>query len=58
MKRILLSVQTVDIEDKLKNAPNDAYQIGVIIGSFLPFVLLIGIAYRMYYTAKKRENNP
>lgn len=58
MKRILLSVQTVDIEDKLNHAPNNAYQIGVTIGSFLPFVLLIGIAYWMYYTAKKEKNNP
>ncbi|WP_321539815.1 hypothetical protein [Flavobacterium piscinae] len=49
-------VQAVDIEDKLKNAPDDSYQIGLIIGSFIPFVVLVGIAYWMYYAAKKREN--
>ncbi|WP_396153731.1 hypothetical protein [Flavobacterium sp.] len=56
MKNFLLLVQSVDIEDKLKNAPDDSYQIGLIIGSFVPFVMLVGIAYWMYYAAKKREN--
>jgi hypothetical protein len=56
MKNFLLLVQAVDIEDKLKNAPDDSYQIGLIIGSFVPFVILVGIAYWMYYAAKKREN--
>ena len=56
MKNLLLFVQAVDIEDKLKNAPDDSYQIGLIIGSFIPFIVLVGIAYWMYYEAKKREN--
>ena len=56
MKNLLLFVQAVDIEDKLKNAPDDSYQIGLIIGSFIPFIVLVGIAYWMYYGAKKREN--
>ena len=57
MKNFLLLVQAVDIEDKLKNAPDTGYQTGIVIGSFLPFVLMIGIAYWMYYAAKKREKN-
>lgn len=56
MKNLLLFVQVVDIEDKIKNAPDDSYQIGLIIGSFIPFIVLVGIAYWMYYAAKKREN--
>jgi hypothetical protein len=56
MKNFLLLLQAVDIEDKLKNAPDDSYQIGLVIGSFIPFVILVGIAYWMYYAAKKREN--
>ena len=57
MKSLLFLIQAVDVEEKLKNAPDGGYQIGLIIGSFVPFVLLVGIAYWMYYAAKKRENN-
>lgn len=46
----------VDINDKLKNAPDSGYQTGLIIGSFLPFVLLVGIAYYMYYRSKNRKD--
>lgn len=46
----------VDINEKLKNAPNSGYQLGLIIGSFLPFVLLVGVAYWMYYRSKNRKN--
>lgn len=52
---LLLLLQQVNIEEKLKNSPDNAYQIGVLIGSFLPFVLLVGIAYWMYYHSKKRS---
>lgn len=55
MTQLILLLQQAKIEEKLKNSPDNAYQIGVIIGSYLPFVLLIGIAYLMYYLAKKRN---
>jgi hypothetical protein len=55
--RILPLIQQVNIEEKLKTASDSSYQTGVIIGSFLPFVLLIIVAYRMYYLAKKRDKN-
>jgi len=45
----------VDIEEKLKNAPDDNYAIGVFIGKMLPFAVLVGIAYFIYYRAKKRK---
>ncbi|UUW09750.1 hypothetical protein NLG42_02880 [Flavobacterium plurextorum] len=49
--------QNVDVAEKIKNAPDSGYQIGVVIGSFIPFVVLIGIAYWMYNRAKKRDEN-
>ncbi|WP_165930144.1 hypothetical protein [Flavobacterium sandaracinum] len=52
---ILTLVQQVNIEEKLKNATDNNYQIGIIIGSFIPFVVLIGLAYWMYTSAKKRD---
>ena len=57
MKNLLFLIQSVDLKEKLENAPDDSYQIGLIIGSFIPFILLVTIAYWMYYDAKKRENN-
>lgn len=45
----------VNVSDKLKNAPDSSYETGVIIGSFLPFLLLAGVAYWMYYRAKKAD---
>jgi hypothetical protein len=48
-------VQKVNIEEKLKNATDSGYQIGVLIGSFIPFVILILLAYWIYTSAKKRD---
>lgn len=50
-------IQKVNIEEKLKTAPDSNYQTGIILGSFIPFVVLVGIAYWMYYSAKKRNEN-
>ncbi|WP_194766344.1 hypothetical protein [Tamlana sp. I1] len=47
--------QDVNIEEKLKNAPSSAYEIGVFIGSMLPFVLLVLLAYLIYYFNKKKN---
>lgn len=52
---VLLLVQNLDLSEKIKNAPDDSYQIGVVIGSFIPVVLLIGVAYFLYYYNKKRD---
>ncbi len=45
----------VDIEEKLKNAPDGSYQIGVIIGALLPFFVLVVIAYLLYFYFKKKK---
>ncbi len=50
-------LQKVYIDDKIKNAPDNGYLIGVWIGYVLPFVILAGIAYWMYYRAKNRKDN-
>ncbi len=55
MNYLILPLLQVNVEEKLKNAPDGNYQIGVLIGSFLPFVLLVGVAYWMYYRAKKGD---
>ena len=53
---LILLLQKVDIEEKLKNAPDDGYQIGVVIGTYLPFVILVLLAYLVYNKAKNRKD--
>lgn len=43
------------IEEKIKNAPDSGYEIGVFIGSMLPFVFLVVIAYLIYKYNKNRN---
>jgi hypothetical protein len=53
--RILLRVlQDIDIDKKLKEAPDDSYAIGVFIGKLLPFVVLVILAYLIYRYNKNR----
>ncbi len=53
MRSLIVTLQTVNIEEKIKNDPDGTYQIGVLIGSFIPFLALAGLAYFLYYRAKK-----
>lgn len=55
MTALILLLQKVNIDEKIKNAPNDGYQIGVLIGSYLPFILLVLLAYWTYHRAKNRK---
>ncbi len=48
-------LQKVNIEEKLKDAPLD-YQISYYITSYLPFVLLVLLAYVLYYRLKNRKD--
>jgi len=57
MRAILLFLQQPNIEKKMEEAPNSAYEIGVVIGSYLPFVVLVIIAYVIYYYNKKRRGS-
>ena len=56
MKSLIIALQQVNIEEKIKNDPDGTYQIGVLIGSFVPVAVLAGLAYFLYYRAKKKEN--
>ncbi|SHI72860.1 hypothetical protein [Algibacter luteus] len=55
MYLFLALIQQVDIEEKLKNAPDQGYEIGVFIGSMLPFVILVALAYLMYRYSKNKN---
>ena len=46
----------INIEEKIKNAPDKDYEIGIVIGTYLPFILLVGLAYFTYYKAKNRKD--
>ena len=48
--------QNVNVEEKINTAPDSGYEIGIFIGSMLPFVVLILIAYLIYRYNKKRIN--
>jgi len=53
--QLLVLIQQVDIEQKIKDAPDSGYEIGVLIGTYLPFVVLVLLAYYLYYKAKKKK---
>ena len=50
-------IQQVNIDEKIKNAPDNGYLIGIWIGYILPFIVLVGVAYLLYSRAKKRQND-
>jgi hypothetical protein len=49
-------LQQTNIDEKIKNAPNNGYMIGVWIGYILPFVVFAGLAWLLYRKAKKRQD--
>jgi len=51
---LLAFLQEVDINKKLEEAPDNAYGIGVFIGTILPFVILVLVAYLIYRHQKQR----
>ncbi len=56
MSLLLAILQDVDIEEKINNAPDSGYSIGVFIGSMLPFIILVALAYLIYRYNKKRRD--
>ena len=56
MNVILILLLQVDIEEKMQNAPDKGYEIGVVIGTYLPFVVLVVIAYFMFNRFKNRQD--
>ena len=55
MTHLFLPLLQVNVAEKLKTAPDNSYETGVLIGSFLPFILLVGVASWMYYRAKEAD---
>ncbi|WP_196895570.1 hypothetical protein [Aureivirga marina] len=53
---ITLLQEVPKIEEKIKNAPDSRYEIGVTIGAYIPYVILIIFAYVIYYLMKKRKD--
>lgn len=53
---LIALIQQSTIDEKIKNAPDSGYLIGVWIGYVLPFALLVGLAYLMYYKSKNRKD--
>jgi hypothetical protein len=54
MSLLITLLQEVNIDEKLKEAPDSNYGIGVFIGTLLPFVILVIIAYAIYRYNKNR----
>jgi hypothetical protein len=54
MHLFITLLQEAEIEEKLKEAPDSSYGVGVFIGSLLPFVILVIIAYAIYRYNKNR----
>jgi hypothetical protein len=46
----------IDIDKKLESAPDDRYQIGIVIDTYLPFIVLVIIAYVLYFRMKNRKD--
>ncbi len=56
IKLVLILLQVEDIKEKIKDAPDSGYEIGVVIGTYLPFVILVVFAYIIYYRMKNRKD--
>ncbi len=48
MNLLITLLQEINIDEKIKEAPDSSYGIGVFIGTLLPFVVLVIIAYTIY----------
>lgn len=54
MNLLITLFQEVNIDEKLKEAPDSSYGIGVFIGTMLPFIILVIIAYTIYRYNKNK----
>lgn len=56
MLLLITLLQQTNIDEKIKNAPDNGYMIGVWIGYILPFFVFAGLAWLLYRKAKKRQD--
>ncbi|SFU27982.1 hypothetical protein SAMN05216480_101306 [Pustulibacterium marinum] len=54
---LILLLQENVVEEKLKNAPDNGYAIGVLIGYLLPLIVLAAFAYLLFSYMKNRNKN-
>ncbi|WP_400075589.1 hypothetical protein [Winogradskyella sp. R77965] len=54
MNFLISILQETKIDEKLKDAPDSSYGIGVFIGTLLPFLILVILAYIIYRYNKNR----
>ena len=52
---ISLQQNIAEIQEKIANAPDNSYAIGVLIGSLLPFVVLVILGYLLYSYYKNKK---
>ena len=58
MKKFNIISPTSKRRRKTKNAPDSQYQIGVLIGSFIPFLVLVAFSvYFILQSKKKKKKN-
>ncbi len=58
MNLLIVLLQEININEKLKEAPDNSYGVGVFIGTMLPFVILVVIAFTIYrYNKNKIKDN-
>ena len=56
MQLFFALLQEINIKEKIQNAPDKGYEIGVFIGAMLPLVVLVLIAYIIYKYNKNKIN--
>ncbi|MDO5609029.1 MAG: hypothetical protein Q4G08_11310 [Capnocytophaga sp.] len=52
----LLQDKLPDIQQKIAEAPDSSYEIGIFIGSLLPYVVLVVLAYLLYSYMKRNKD--
>lgn len=52
---VISLLQEVNINEKINNAPDPSYEIGVFIGTLLPFVVLVVIAFFIFRYHKNKK---
>ena len=57
MMNLIALFQNSIVEDKLKDAPDNGYAIGVFIGYMLPLLVLVAFAYLLYTYFKRKNQN-
>jgi hypothetical protein len=50
-------MQVEVIKEKITQAPDNSYEIGVFIGTYLPFVILVILAYVIFYYFKNKKDD-